>query len=63
MQLERIRPNVLRLTLHTMELSSLVAAARLALDDPDGELPVEAREQLRQVLATYDDQVARLGPS
>lgn len=60
MQLERVRPQVLRVTLHAMELSSLVAAARLALLEPEDRLPAQAREQLAQVLASYDAQVAQL---
>ncbi|HUH08673.1 MAG TPA: hypothetical protein VML96_12815, partial [Egibacteraceae bacterium] len=44
----------------SMELASLISAARWALHGAEGELPREAAEQLRQVLASYDQQVARL---
>ena len=53
MQLERVRPSVLRLTLHAYELAALIAAARLVAEKD--ELPEEASEQLRQVLASYDE--------
>ena len=53
MQLERVRPSVLRLTLHAYELAALIAAARLVAEKD--ELPEEAAEQLRRVLASYDE--------
>ena len=57
MQLERVRPTILRLTLHAYELAALIAAARLVLEED--ELPEEAAEQLRQVLASYDEATRR----
>jgi len=56
-QLERVRPSVLRLTLHAYELAALIAAARLVAEKD--ELPEEASEQLRQVLASYDEATRR----
>jgi len=61
MQLERVRPSVLRLTLHAYELAALIAAARLVLEKD--ELPEEASEQLRQVLASYDEATRRPDPA
>ncbi len=58
MQLERVRPTVLRLTLHAYELAALIAAARLvAQKGEEKELPEEAAQQLRQVLASYDEAI------
>ncbi len=57
MQLERVRQSVLRLTLHAYELAALIAAARLVAEKD--ELPEEAAEQLRQVLASYDEATRR----
>jgi hypothetical protein len=54
-KVERVRPSVLRLTLHAYELAVLIAAARLVAEKGEGELPDEAVEQLRQVLASYDE--------
>lgn len=54
MEIERLRPTVLRVTLHAYEMTALVAAARWALEGGDGELPSEARQQLEEVLANYD---------
>jgi hypothetical protein len=54
-KVERVRPAVLRLTLHAYELAALIAAARLVAEKGEGELPGEAVEQLRQVLASYDE--------
>lgn len=53
MKVERERPQVLRLTLHAYELSALIAAARWAAEK--GDLPTESAEQLRRVLASYDE--------
>lgn len=60
MRIERVRPAVLQVTLHAAELSSLIAAARWVVEDTPGELPDDARDQLRQLLAGYDEQVSHL---
>ena len=57
MQIERVRPSVLRLTLHAYELAALIAAPRLVAEKD--ELSEEASEQLRQVLASYDEATRR----
>lgn len=61
MRLERPRPAVFRLSLHAYELSALVAAARWVAEGAEGELPSEARDQLRKVLESYDAEARRLG--
>lgn len=53
MKVERLRPQVLRLTLHAYELSALIAAARWATEK--GDPPTGSVEQLRRVLASYDE--------
>lgn len=58
MRVERVRPSVLRLTIHVYEMSALVAAARWAAEGAEGELPRESVEQLRQVLASYDEAIS-----
>jgi hypothetical protein len=60
MKLERVRPTAVRLTLHPIELATLVSAARWVLDGPGDPLPAEALRQLRQILASYDE-AARSG--
>ena len=60
MQIQRVRPATLQVTLHAAELSALIAAARWVAEGMRGELSDEARDQLRQVLTSYDQQVARL---
>jgi hypothetical protein len=60
MQLERVRPMVIRMTLHTYEATALITAARWVADGTQGELPEEAVEQLREVLASYDDALSRI---
>lgn len=54
MQIERLRPTQLRLTLHVAEAAALFAAARWVAEGAEGELPTEAIAQLRKVLASYD---------
>lgn len=60
MIVERIRPTMLRLTIHTFELSAVIAAARWAVEGAAGELSQEARAQLQQVLEKYDAEIRRL---
>lgn len=62
MQIEQVRPSVFQVTLHAYELTSLVAAARWAVNDAEGELPNEAQEQLEEVLASYDAERDRMRP-
>ncbi len=60
MKVERIRPTVLRVTLHAYELAALIAAARWVVEGTEGELPKESRDQIQQVLESYDLEVRRL---
>lgn len=57
LKIERLRPAVLRVTLHAFELSTVMAAARWAAEGGEGELTEQARDQLRQVLASYDAEI------
>lgn len=59
MKLQRVRPTSWQLTLHPLELATLISAARWAADGAEGELPGEAADQLRRVLAAYDAAVAQ----
>lgn len=54
MQIERSRPTVFQVTLHMSELAALIAAARWVAEGAQGELPDDAVNQIRQVLAKYD---------
>jgi hypothetical protein len=58
-KLERVRPTAWQLMLHPLELAALITAARWVADGAQGHLPDEAIQQLRQVLASYDAEVAR----
>ena len=55
MQVERVRPTVLHITLHVYEMATLMAAARWAVEKGEEELPPESLEQLRLVLGSYDE--------
>jgi hypothetical protein len=63
MKLERTGPTAWRLTLHTYEMATLMAAARWAGEGGQGELSQEATEQLRQVLGAYEAEIGRLNQS
>lgn len=52
MQIEQRRPTVVELTLHTYQLSALVAGARWAAKHE--ELPTDAQERLENVLEDYE---------
>lgn len=56
MKVERKSPAIFRVTLHTLELSALIAAARWVAEGAEGEMPEEAVDQLRQVLKSYDEE-------
>jgi len=55
-KLEQVRPNVFRLTGTSIEVSVLVAAARMALDvmRQDPNAPPETVELVERVLTDYD---------
>lgn len=61
MRIERVRPATLQVTLAAYELSALIAAARWVVEGSRGELAPEAREQLQDVLASYDAAAQHLG--
>lgn len=63
MRIEHPKPTVLRVTFHAFELSALVAAARWVVEGAEGELPEEAREQIKQVLENYDREMRRSAES
>ncbi|MFJ9770795.1 hypothetical protein ACIRVF_06095 [Kitasatospora sp. NPDC101157] len=60
MELERIRPLVLRGTFHAYELAALVAAARFVVETAPADVPQEALDQLTHLLADYDRQLREL---
>lgn len=60
MELERLRPMVLRGTFHVYELSALIAAARYVVESEPSDVPAESIDRLRQVLDDYDRHVAAL---
>ncbi|MGM0577116.1 MAG: hypothetical protein ACQEXJ_15430 [Myxococcota bacterium] len=60
MKLERPRPMVLRVTAHAHEMAALVAAARWVAEGAEGELTAEAVTHLREVVATWDEELRRL---
>ena len=59
MQLERIGPGLLRVTLHAYELATLTAAARWAVEGGQGELAEEPRAELGAVLKSYERELRR----
>jgi len=60
MEIERLRPTVLRATLQAYELAALMAAARYVVESAPADVPDAARDQLRDVLTDYDAKLRRL---
>jgi hypothetical protein len=60
-ELERVRPTVLRATLHAFELAALMAAVRYVVESAPGDVPDSARDQLRRLLTDYDEGLRKLG--
>lgn len=60
MHLERTRHTTFRITLHSYELATLVSSARWIVDGRKGELPEEAVEHLKEILADYDKESKRI---
>ena len=62
-QIERLRPAVLQVTLHAYEMAALAAAARWVADGARGELKPEIRDQLGRLLASYDEALRASAPA
>jgi hypothetical protein len=62
-RIESNRSQLLRLTLHPLEIAALLTAARWVVAGQPETPPAEAIEQLRRMLANYENQMAGLRPS
>ncbi|MFF2846927.1 hypothetical protein ACFVT5_11395 [Streptomyces sp. NPDC058001] len=60
MELERLRPTVLRATFHTYELATLIAAARYLAETAPEDVPEGSLSQLTALLKDYDTQLSHL---
>lgn len=60
MTIEKLKPTVLRITLHAYEIAALVSAARWVTEGAKGELPEEAVEQIQDVIQNYDAERKKL---
>lgn len=54
MKVERLRPTEVRMTSASRDIAALISAARWVAAGCPGQLPCEAVDQLRRVLADYD---------
>ncbi len=61
MKIERTRPTRYVVELHAYELAKLIAAARWAIEAGADDLPGEAVEELQRIVASYDDELTKLG--
>lgn len=61
MKIERARSTRYVVELHAYELAGLIAAARWAIESGADELPAEATEELQRIVASYDDELSKLG--
>jgi hypothetical protein len=60
MRLERIRPAVLRMTVHSYELATIIAALRWMVDEEPQDVPAESLQMVRDLLADYERELSRL---
>lgn len=60
MRLESVDSTKYRVTLHAYELAALISAARWIVNGAEGEMPNEAREQLSQIINSYDAESKRI---
>jgi hypothetical protein len=60
-RIERVRPQLLRVSIHPLEMAALVTAARWLVAGQAAEPPPEAVQQLHGILASYDQQATLLG--
>ena len=61
MKIERARPTRFVVEFHAYELAKLIAAARWAIEAGADDLPDEAVVDLEQIVASYDDELTKLG--
>jgi len=59
-KIERARPTRFVVELHAHELASLIAAVRWAIEAGADDMPAEAIEDLERIVASYDDELAKL---
>lgn len=59
MKVERLRPTVLRITMHVYEVAALMSAARWIAGGAQGEVPEELRGQLGEIVDRYDSGLQR----
>jgi len=60
-KIERARPTRFVVEFHAYELAKLIAAARWAIEAGADDLPDEAVVDLEQIVASYDDELTKLG--
>ncbi len=58
MRLEQLRPTAWRVTLHPLELATVISTLRWVTEGAEGELPTGAIDRLQRVLHDYDTAVA-----
>lgn len=56
MLVEQVLPTTFRLTLEALELAVLISAARWAVAGAQEQLTPSTHEQLKRLLASYDEQ-------
>jgi hypothetical protein len=60
MRLERIRPTVLRMTVHSYELATIIATLRWMVEKEPEDVPSESVHMVRALLADYESELSRL---
>ena len=60
MRLERVRPTVLRITVHSYELATIIATLRWMVEVKPEDVPAESVQMVRTLLTDYERELAHL---
>ena len=60
MRLERLRPTVLRITVHSYELATIIATLRWMVEVKPEDVPAESVQIVRTLLTDYERELAHL---
>jgi hypothetical protein len=60
MRLEKLRPTVLRMTVHSYELATIIAALRWMVDKEPQDVPAESLQMVNNLLADYERELSHL---
>jgi hypothetical protein len=60
MRLEKMRPTVLRMTVHSYELATIIATLRWMVDKEPQDVPAESLQMVKNLLTDYERELSQL---